>query len=84
MKFSFLRFLFLTELYPIFSCEKTLLIITHERQGTFKFPHRILNFVMINKRARLSRLEKIFITEDLTDAQIGVTPDSFFCGRQVE
>ena len=39
---------------------------------------------MINKRARLSRLEKIFITEDLTDAQIGVTPDSFFCGRQVE
>ena len=45
-------------MYSIFSCEKTLLDITHDKKDISKFPHTMLQSFMITERVHLSQSEK--------------------------
>ena len=45
--FLFWEISILTELFPIFSCKKTLLNITSDKKGSSKFPHTVIYSFMI-------------------------------------
>ena len=47
----------------VFSCEKTLLNITHDRKGNSTFPHTVLQSFMITIRVRFPCFWKILTTE---------------------
>ena len=48
---------------PFFSCEMTLLNISHDRKGISKFSHTELQLFMITAKVLLFQFEKISITE---------------------
>ena len=47
--FSFWYISFLTELHPVFSCEKPLFIITHDRKRISKFPQTVFEKILLTK-----------------------------------
>lgn len=62
--FRFLNISVLAKLYPTFSCQKKLLIITHYVKEISKFPHMLLETFMIIKRVRLFHFEEMLLNED--------------------
>ena len=78
----FLNISFLTEMYPHFSREKALLIITHDRKGIYNFPHTILNSFMITARVHLPYFEKYCLMSKACQSSNWANFWHNFLGRQ--